>query len=141
MTHPFAGTPQYEQIYGNRQGPPIGQPGNGLGDTWGGCEHEDDDGNSTQTRRSRLATILRSVDEGDGEEHVDPDEVVLLAISSALNRLTTRQGFVIGLRFGLRDGNEYTQQEIAELMGVSRQAVARLEERAIERLRVLVEGE
>lgn len=42
---------------------------------------------------------------------------------------------IIGMRYGLYCGKEYTQREIAELMGISRSYVSRLEKKALERLR------
>lgn len=42
---------------------------------------------------------------------------------------------IIGMRYGLYGGKEYTQREIADLMGISRSYVSRLEKKALERLR------
>lgn len=42
---------------------------------------------------------------------------------------------IIGMRYGLNGGKEYTQREIADLMGISRSYVSRLEKKALERLR------
>ncbi len=42
---------------------------------------------------------------------------------------------IIGMRYGLHGGKEYTQREIADVMGISRSYVSRLEEKALERLR------
>jgi len=42
---------------------------------------------------------------------------------------------IIGMRYGLRGGKEYTQREIADVMGISRSYVSRLEKKALERLR------
>lgn len=42
---------------------------------------------------------------------------------------------IIGMRYGLHGGKEYTQREIAEVMGISRSYVSRLEKKALERLR------
>lgn len=43
---------------------------------------------------------------------------------------------VIGMRYGLFGGREYTQREIAEMLGISRSYVSRIEKKAIEKLRV-----
>jgi DNA-directed RNA polymerase specialized sigma24 family protein len=45
----------------------------------------------------------------------------------ALRLLTPKQRFVLERRLGTLDGRKYTQQEIAEAMGTSQQAVAKLE--------------
>ncbi len=42
---------------------------------------------------------------------------------------------IIGMRYGLHGKKEYTQREIADLMGISRSYVSRLEKKALERLR------
>ncbi|SUY51096.1 RNA polymerase, sigma 28 subunit [Lacrimispora sphenoides] len=42
---------------------------------------------------------------------------------------------IIGMRYGLHGGKEYTQREIADVMGISRSYVSRLEKKALERLR------
>lgn len=42
---------------------------------------------------------------------------------------------VIGMRYGLFGGKEYTQREIADMLGISRSYVSRIEKKAIEKLR------
>lgn len=42
---------------------------------------------------------------------------------------------VIGMRYGLYGGKEHTQREIADLLGISRSYVSRIEKKAIEKLR------
>ncbi|MDR1548626.1 MAG: RNA polymerase sporulation sigma factor SigK [Hungatella sp.] len=42
---------------------------------------------------------------------------------------------IIRMRYGLHGGKEYTQREIADVMGISRSYVSRLEKKALERLR------
>ncbi len=51
------------------------------------------------------------------------------------NCLKDNEKTIIGMRYGLLGGKEYTQREIAELMGISRSYVSRLEKKALERLR------
>ncbi|RIV26712.1 sigma-70 family RNA polymerase sigma factor [Alicyclobacillaceae bacterium I2511] len=48
-----------------------------------------------------------------------------------LDLLDPRERRVIELRFGLVDGREWTQNEIAENLGISRSYVSRLEKRAL----------
>lgn len=61
--------------------------------------------------------------------------VATFHLSGAMSTLTHKQRFVIELRFGLRDGVTYSQEEIAEAMGISHQNVCRLEQTAMTRLR------
>ena len=42
---------------------------------------------------------------------------------------------VIGMRYGLFGGKEYTQREIADMLGISRSYVSRIEKKAVENLR------
>ncbi|MGB8954905.1 MAG: RNA polymerase sporulation sigma factor SigK [Tumebacillaceae bacterium] len=66
------------------------------------------------------------------------DEVQLklekLKIYSRLNLLDEREQEVIRGRFGLPDGEEKTQREIAEELGISRSYVSRIEKRALTKL-------
>lgn len=50
--------------------------------------------------------------------------------------LKENEKMIVGMRYGLCGGKEYTQREIADLMGISRSYVSRLEKKAIEKLKV-----
>ena len=54
--------------------------------------------------------------------------------------LNERELLVICERYGLCGKKERTQREIAQSLGISRSYVSRLEKRALEKLRVLLEG-
>ncbi len=56
-------------------------------------------------------------------------------LRSALRCLSTREREIIELRFGLRDGKEYTQKDVATMLGISQSYISRLEKRSIARLR------
>ena len=49
--------------------------------------------------------------------------------------LTKRERKVLCMRYGLYGSKEYTQREIAELLGISRSYISRIEKTAIEKLR------
>ena len=49
--------------------------------------------------------------------------------------LTDREREVLILRYGLYGGEEYTQREVAEKLGISRSYISRIEKTAIEKLR------
>jgi RNA polymerase sporulation-specific sigma factor len=49
--------------------------------------------------------------------------------------LSARERMVLKMRYGLYNEEEYTQQEIAECLGISRSYVSRIEKSAIEKLR------
>ena len=50
-------------------------------------------------------------------------------------RLSPRERFIMEKRFGLVDGKELTQKEVADLIGISQSYISRLEKRIIKRLR------
>ena len=62
------------------------------------------------------------------------DEIKLL-YEKLESELTPRERFVLKLRFGLYNEEEYTQREVALLLGISRSYVSRIEKSAIEKLR------
>ena len=64
------------------------------------------------------------------EEKVDKE-----LLSEALNRLPKREQNIMNLRFGLVGGNEKTQKEVADLLGISQSYISRLEKKIIIRLR------
>lgn len=49
--------------------------------------------------------------------------------------LTEREREILILRYGLYGGEEYTQREVAQKMGISRSYISRIEKNAIEKLR------
>ena len=52
-----------------------------------------------------------------------------------LNTLTEREKLVVQLRYGLRDGSEYTLAEIGRRLGISRERVRQIEDEALRKLR------
>ncbi|MGI6570546.1 MAG: RNA polymerase sporulation sigma factor SigE [Caldicoprobacterales bacterium] len=63
------------------------------------------------------------------------DEVDRELLNLAMNLLSRRERCIIELRFGLRDGSEKTQKEVADLLGISQSYISRLEKRIIKRLK------
>ncbi|MFP4975673.1 RNA polymerase sporulation sigma factor SigE [Paenibacillus sp. CN-4] len=70
-------------------------------------------------------TIYRNI-----EEQVDRK-----LLQKALEKLTERERLIMELRFGLRGGEEKTQKDVADLLGISQSYISRLEKRIIKRLR------
>jgi RNA polymerase sporulation-specific sigma factor len=56
-------------------------------------------------------------------------------LREAVDLLDGREREIIVLRFGLAGGREYTQKEVADMLGISQSYISRLEKRIIERLR------
>jgi RNA polymerase sporulation-specific sigma factor len=63
------------------------------------------------------------------------EEVDRVMLKRALSKLTPREKRIMELRFGLRDGYERTQKEVADSLGISQSYISRLEKRIIKRLR------
>nr|WP_051965912.1 RNA polymerase sporulation sigma factor SigE [Thermanaerosceptrum fracticalcis] len=63
------------------------------------------------------------------------EEVDKRLLSMAMNKLSNRERKIMDLRFGLRDGVEKTQKEVADMLGISQSYISRLEKRIIKRLR------
>ncbi len=65
------------------------------------------------------------------------DEVDRKMLRKALSILTPRERMIIELRFGLNseDGEELTQKEVADLLGISQSYISRLEKKIIKRLK------
>jgi len=61
------------------------------------------------------------------------EEVDRKILRLALERLTGRERIIMELRFGLH-GEEKTQKEVADLLGISQSYISRLEKRIIKRL-------
>lgn len=55
----------------------------------------------------------------------------------AINRLSAREQTIIRMRFGLNDakGEEKTQKEVADILGISQSYISRLEKRIMQRLK------
>lgn len=62
----------------------------------------------------------------------DADRQMLM---QAIATLSERERSIIIMRFGLSAGREYTQKEVADIMGISQSYISRLEKRIIEHLR------
>jgi len=77
------------------------------------------------------------------EEQGDPEEAAMERflteqINTALSSLTPRDAKVLRLYFGLNGDREHTLEEIGGMLGVTRERVRQLRDRALKRLR---EGE
>ena len=55
-------------------------------------------------------------------------------LRAAISLLGERERQIILMRFGFLGGVEYTQKEVADMMGISQSYISRLEKRIIARL-------
>lgn len=61
-------------------------------------------------------------------------------LRNAVAELCDREREIMEMRFGLIDGKEKTQKEVAELIGISQSYISRLEKKIIKKLRVKLEN-
>lgn len=61
-------------------------------------------------------------------------EVEKSLLWQAMHKLNPREKTIIQLRFGLNDGTEKTQKEVADILGISQSYISRLEKRILKRL-------
>jgi len=74
------------------------------------------------------------------EDQSSPEDELLVnadkeSLERVLNTLTEREKLVVQLRYGLRDGSEYTLAEIGRRLGISRERVRQIEDEALRKLR------
>ncbi|MCD8331655.1 MAG: RNA polymerase sporulation sigma factor SigK, partial [Oscillospiraceae bacterium] len=73
-------------------------------------------------------------------EDLDNRDSCILVRRCVNTCLTDREADVIRLRYGLGGGEPLTQREVAAKYGISRSYVSRIEKKAVEKLRVAMEG-
>ena len=89
----------------------------------------DRDGNEIQ-----LYDIIES-EEPDAQSKIQLKDNILLLYEKVESVLSPRERLVLKMRYGLYNQEEYTQREIAKLLGISRSYVSRIEKSAIKKLR------
>ncbi|NLB17543.1 MAG: RNA polymerase sporulation sigma factor SigE [Syntrophomonadaceae bacterium] len=63
------------------------------------------------------------------------EDVEKTLLVQAMLKLSPREKTIIKLRFGLEDGTEKTQKEVADVLGISQSYISRLEKRILKRLK------
>ena len=89
----------------------------------------DKEGNEIQ-----LFDIIETQEE-DAQTKIALKDDIAVLYEKVASELSPRERLVLKMRYGLYHGEEYTQREIAEQIGISRSYVSRIEKRAIEKLR------
>ena len=82
-----------------------------------------------------LLSDILGTDSDVTQRHID-DEVDKELLHIALMRLSKREQNIMALRFGINtSGEEKTQKQVADMLGISQSYISRLEKRIISRLR------
>ena len=84
-----------------------------------------------------LSDILGSDSDLVTREMEEDEEKVFLR--NAVRELSSRERVIIEMRYGLVSGEEMTQKEVAESLGISQSYISRLEKRIMSRLRKKIE--
>lgn len=63
------------------------------------------------------------------------DEVDKKLIKESIEKLSKRERLIMELRFGFTSGNEKTQKDVADMLGISQSYISRLEKRIIHRMK------
>lgn len=92
-------------------------------------------GSDKEGNEISLIDIIESVDE-DVAERIELQENIGKLYVFVNKVLSSREKEIICLRYGMPDGStEFTQREIADMMGISRSYVSRIEKKALQKLR------
>ena len=59
-------------------------------------------------------------------------------VRSAMQHLTDKQADVVELRYGIKNGRDYTQAEVAEMLGITHQMVNKHEQAALAKMRKIL---
>lgn len=81
-----------------------------------------------------LLSDVLGTDSDTVNENIENEAEKKLLLDSVA-KLSPRERFIMEKRFGLVDGKELTQKEVADLIGISQSYISRLEKRIIKRLR------
>ena len=82
----------------------------------------------------QLGDVLPDVQSPAPDDHVS-DEDLTADVARLVAGLPSRLGLIVRLRFGLGDGEPRSREQVAATLGVTRERVRQLEQRAIARLR------
>ena len=91
-------------------------------------------GTDREGNEIRLYDIIET-DEKEIPDRIQLKENIQKLYEKVESELSQREKLVLKMRYGLYNGEEYTQREIARQLGISRSYVSRIEKGAIEKLR------
>nr|WP_300822921.1 RNA polymerase sporulation sigma factor SigK [uncultured Schaedlerella sp.] len=92
-------------------------------------------GTDREGNELKLYDIIETEEE-DVPERLYLKENIQKLYEKVENELSQREKLVLKMRYGLYNGEEYTQREIARQLGISRSYVSRIEKSAVEKLRI-----
>ena len=93
----------------------------------------------TGTEGAALSLMDVVSEDSDLMEQVSARETVEQLRRAVEENLTAQERQVVTLRYGLGGGNPRRQREVAEITGISRSYISRIEKRALQKLRKALE--
>ena len=87
-----------------------------------------------------LLSDILSTDDDTVSVGVESDDEIRI-LMECIEKLSERDKKIIYLRFGLNYSKEYTQKEVADLLGISQSYISRIEKKIIEQLKREIEKE
>ena len=91
-------------------------------------------GGSDEENNAKISDTIEDQDQ-ETQEVITTREILKEQISGILKDLSPREREVIELRHGMRDGIQYTLEQIGNMMGVTRERVRQIEARSLDKLR------
>jgi len=76
--------------------------------------------------------------DGDIVEKEYEDVVDKQILVNVIDKLPSRDKEILTLRYGLNNSEEYTQKEVADMLGISQSYISRIEKKAIKKLKSLM---
>ena len=92
-------------------------------------------GTDREGNEIRLYDVVET-DEPDIPEKINLKENIQKLYEKVESELSQREKLVLKMRYGLYNGEQYTQREIARQLGISRSYVSRIEKSAVQKLRL-----
>ena len=92
-------------------------------------------GTDREGNEIRLYDIMET-DDDDIPEKIYLKENIQKLYEKVESELSQREKLVLKMRYGLYNGEQYTQREIARQLGISRSYVSRIEKSAVQKLRL-----
>ncbi len=81
-----------------------------------------------------LLSDILSTDEDTVSIEIENEDMIRV-LMEAVDRLPERERKIIYLRFGLKSEREYTQKEVADMLGISQSYISRIEKKILEQLK------
>ena len=91
-------------------------------------------GTDREGNEVRLYDVMET-EEPNIPEKIDLKENIQKLYEKVESELSQREKLVLKMRYGLYNGEQYTQREIARQLGISRSYVSRIEKSAVQKLR------